>query len=572
MPRNYRKLRVLVADDFSSFRNTVNGMLTALGVEKIDMASSGEEVIEKCRDNTYDLILSDYDLGHGRNGQHVLEELRHRALIDWRTLYMIVSAEASRYIVMAAYDCEPDDYLMKPISAQMIERRMSRLLDRQNKLKPAYKKLANQDTHGAIEYLTDLSIAEDRHSTAAQKLLGELFLKQGEYKKAEKLYTKALEVRQLDWARLGLAKVKQKLGELDTAEKWLGQIVEENPLFLPAYDTLADNWDEKGETDQTQKVMEQAIEISPIAILRQKRLATIAQVNADEQAAVEALRKAVKLGRLSCYGAAEDSVNFAQLVLHSEKIERSKSLVKEAYEFMVEASKKYDMNDDERAAFNETFSQISILETGKAIEIEPQGASAEEFSEPFTENEMDIDVSADSVSDMNEEFEANTTDIHQDIQQVIQFLKVGDKNAADNLLEQLKIKYADNEDALEKLDQFLDEPVSEVNRSMVSQINREGISLYGDGEFDDALECFEKARRLFPNHIGIQLNIAQSLLGKLKNDPQNSTFYSECNQALDLVDELINEDHAHFERYDKLRRLVAVTVSEHFDVNGENHA
>ena len=507
MPANYRDLRVLVADDFSSFRNTVNGMLSALGVEKIHMASSGEEVLEKCQDNTYDLILSDYDLGHGRNGQHVLEELRHRKLIDWRTLYMIVSAEASRYIVMAAYDCEPDDYLMKPISAQMIERRMARLIDRQNKLKPAYVHIESNDIHGAIEYLTDLSIAEDRHSSAAQKLLGELFLEQGEYKKAEKLYTKALEVRQLDWARLGLAKVKQKLGELDTAEKWLGQIVEENPLFLPAYDTLADNWDEKGETDQSQKVMEQAIQISPIAILRQKRLATIAQINGDQQSAVNALRKAVKLGRLSCYGAVEDSVNFAQLVLHAENIDQSKTLVKEAYEFMLDASKNYQMSEEELSAFNDTFNQISLLETGKAADIlvhEKVDAAviddddliedelAQDDIVELVEEHFDVEIETSQESE-----DEPTTDIHQDIQSVIQLLKVGDKIAADELLEQLKIKYADDEQALERLDQFLDEPVSEVNRTMVSRINREGISLYGEGEFDEALSCLRKHESYF---------------------------------------------------------------------------
>ena len=83
---------------------------------------------------------------------------------------------------------------------------------------------------------------------------------------------------------------------------------------------------------------------------------------------------------------------------------------------------------------------------------------------------------------------------------------------------------------------------------------------------------FEKARKLFPNHVGIQLNIAQAFLGKLKLDPQNHHIYSECNQALDLVDDLIEQDHAQYERYDKLRNLVAATISESSDVNGESHA
>jgi len=94
----YPKLRFLIADDFSNFRSTVNRMLLDLGAEQVDAASSGEEVIENTR---YDVVLSDYNLGNGRNGQQVLEELRFKDYLSPHSVYILVSAESSRNIVMS---------------------------------------------------------------------------------------------------------------------------------------------------------------------------------------------------------------------------------------------------------------------------------------------------------------------------------------------------------------------------------------------------------------------------------------------------------------------------------------
>src|SRR4051812_3434754 len=102
-------------------------MLTKMGVLHVEMVANGEAMIAACEKRFFDVILSDYDLGAGRNGQRVLEELRHRKLISRRTLFVMVSANASKEVVLASYDCEPDDYLAKPITARILEQRLNRL-------------------------------------------------------------------------------------------------------------------------------------------------------------------------------------------------------------------------------------------------------------------------------------------------------------------------------------------------------------------------------------------------------------------------------------------------------------
>lgn len=535
---NYHKLSVLIADDFSSFRNTVNGMLLNLGVTNISMASNGEEVVEKCASTHFDVILCDYDLGPGRNGQHVLEELRFRKSISRRNIFIIVSAESSRNIVMSAYDCEPDDYLMKPITAMMLQQRMMRLLVQREVLKPAYEALDRCDLASASDCLIDLSLADNRYSVMAQKLLGQVFIELGELQKAEKLYTRALEARPLDWARLGLAKVKQIRGDLETAGDWLSKIVEENPLFLPAYDVLADNWYKKGNKKETQKTVERAVEVSPMSILRQKRLADVAQENADIHAELEARRRTVRLGRLSCYGTFEDQLDYVRTVSTAlnEGVSVSGDIQDEVKGMMQESQHKYGLGKTQQAQCHLLEGRVSA-NTGK----EAHARLCLQKADDLMKGDKHIDAEIDRIELL---------------------LALGEDNQANYILRDLKEYFANSEEALEKLDKYLEEPASEVNRALVSKVNREGIDLYNTAKYDEALLCFDRAKKLFPKHVGLHLNIVQCLIGKLTLVPNDHKIIKECETALSEVDSLIDAGHSQHPRYLALRNKIRGIIEE----------
>lgn len=73
------KKRFLVVDDFSEFRSSIRGILRLLGVQHIDTAANGQDVLELCRRNSYDIILHDYNLGEGFSGQQVRTAARRKA-------------------------------------------------------------------------------------------------------------------------------------------------------------------------------------------------------------------------------------------------------------------------------------------------------------------------------------------------------------------------------------------------------------------------------------------------------------------------------------------------------------
>lgn len=535
---NYSKLRFLIADDFSNFRATVNAMLAKLGVYQVDMASNGADVLEKCQRKPYDVILCDYDLGPGKNGQQVLEELRFKGLISRRSLFILVSADAAKDVVMAAYDCEPDDYLMKPINARMLEQRVSRLLRQRHVLSGVYTALDADDRRRAMSILIDLSVTDNRHARVAQKMLGEIFIAEGDLAKAEKLYTKVLEVRPVDWARLGLARVKHLKGELEVAGSWLESIVQENPLYLPAYDVLASNWEQMGQNLQVQATVQRSVAISPKSILRQKRLAQVAERNGDFGTSLQALRSTVKLGELSCHACPEDGFQFARVAAASveKRLQPVEPLVREVVEVMSSTRERFSLS-------REQLTRAELL-TARMLAHGGQQEQARSLVE-LTETQL---RRGDEVS------------LEVNLERVQALQALGEQAQAEALLHDLLQRYAYDQSALEKLDTLLAEPVSETNRALIATVNREGIDLYNQARFDEAIECFEKVRRIFPRHVGVHLNIVQSLIGKLRAGHKDEQTIGTTERALATIGSLIESDHSQYARFQRLQDMATASM------------
>lgn len=537
---DYSRLRVLIADDFSNFRATVNSMLRKLGVLFVDSASSGAGVLAACRHNHFDVILCDYDLGPGRNGQQVLEALRHHNLISRRAVFIVVSADAAKDVVMAAYDCEPDDYLMKPINARMLEQRMARLITQRRTLTPVYEALDNNDQARAIALLTDLSLMEGRHAITAQKLLGEMFIAAGELSKAEKLYTKALQTRQLDWARLGLAKVKQLQGELELAGTWLEQIISDSPLYLPAYDVLASNWEKQGQGRKVQQIIQRSVEISPKSILRHKRLAEVAKRNGDKPLALKALRTTVRLGELSCHAGVDDNLNFARIACSciEEKIAPIKPLFCEAVDVVTAARGRFTLSPEQ--VLHADLVEARALALGGLREKACSLIAAVEALAK-TESAVPIEIHLDRITALR---------------------ALGQKADADALLQQLLDLYAGDQKVLQRLDELLAEPASDSSRALIASVNREGIALYNQSQFDEAIAQFMSVSQIFPRHLGVQLNIVQSLVGKLKTGKRDDHTIQQTERVLATIEALIEPGHPQYARFRRLRSMAMANLDD----------
>ena len=147
---NLENLSILIIDDFSEMRNACRRMLTEYDPEAVDDCANGNDALEKMRRKKYDIVLCDYNLSESKDGQQILEEARHEGILDYSSLFMVITGENTRAMVMAAVEYEPDDYLTKPFTKEVLIKRLQRLIYRKQGLNLVGEALAEKNYNKAI--------------------------------------------------------------------------------------------------------------------------------------------------------------------------------------------------------------------------------------------------------------------------------------------------------------------------------------------------------------------------------------------------------------------------------------
>ncbi|MGH1485446.1 MAG: response regulator [Cellvibrionaceae bacterium] len=532
-------LNVLVVDDFNSFRITLNKIMYELGFKNVDSVGTGEEALSLCEKNHYDLILCDYNLGQGKNGQQFLEDLRVSKLLKSQDIFILLSAETSRNVVMSAYDCEPDAYLTKPITTKVIQQRLKRLLNKRNEMLSIYESLGKSDIAEAIRLLKRSVDENSRHSMDCQKLLGELYLQESSFDEAEAIYRTVLEMRALDWAQVGLAKVKVAKGEPEKAVQWLNDIIEENPSCMKAYDALSSALEATNDRDALQQNLEKAVEISPMSIGRQVSLAKTALENGDAEVAAKAFRKTVKHGANSCHDTVENQLNYAKAVarFYDNDALKAGEMAKEAIKILNELEEKQVIDPELQTQSKLLGSQLWAIkgDNKKSKEI--------------------LDIVADSLEDQV------SVDIDIEIEMVNTLISNNEFDRSQLQLKRMIEKYKNDEAALEKIDPLLSEPVSEKGKKILAKVNKKGIEAYKAAEYDVAINYFIKVEKRYPRYLGIKLNLAQAIISQLRQNGIDEASISRCVTIFDVVSRYITADNAQFKRYRQLQDMLRAITS-----------
>jgi DNA-binding response OmpR family regulator len=126
------QLRSLAVDDEGGIRLFLTEVLRKLGHD-VTAASSGEEALDRLRENRYDLVLLDLKLGGRVDGLRVLESVKWR----WpETVVIILTAYASLDSALAAIREGVDGYLLKPVQADELRQAVEEALERSKRKPP----------------------------------------------------------------------------------------------------------------------------------------------------------------------------------------------------------------------------------------------------------------------------------------------------------------------------------------------------------------------------------------------------------------------------------------------------
>jgi len=303
--------------------------LSNLGARKIDSVSHSKEVIRRLENKTYDVIICDYTFGGSMDGLALLQELNQRRLIKPGAVFIIVTTERNASTVIAALDYAPDDYLLKPFTANVLMDRLEKAINRRPVFAAVQTMIQNHDYPRAIAEC-DARIAEDNvHKLDFMKIKGRLSLLTSDYEGAQKLYEQVLETTPTPWATMGLGKSLQNQEEYDKAIELFQSVISENSCVMEAYDLLADSHKAKGDAKVAQGVLEKAVAIVPNDLKRQQKLGEVAWENGDFEVAERTFRQCLVLGKEQAPTDPDNHIKLCKLMLDKGDIEAAQATMQE---------------------------------------------------------------------------------------------------------------------------------------------------------------------------------------------------------------------------------------------------
>lgn len=306
---NFSDKTALLIEDMAEARIMQKKMLNDFGFKSIDIAMKAESAIDMLRSHDYDVILSDYNLGNGKDGQQLLEEVRISHLIPNTSTYLMVTAETSIEMVMGAIEYAPDGYITKPFSQAMLQRRLLKLLENKSKLQEVNKALDSSDYDKAIIAAENVAKANPALESRCQRIIGDALLSKEKYSEALEVFSSVRKASNMPWAVLGEAKCYFFTGEYEKAEKKFRQLTLDNKFFVAAYDWLAKTLVKQGQTQEAQAILVDAVGRSPKNLLRQIELGKLSLEIHDNIMAEMSFRRAVFLAKHSCFNEADVYLN-----------------------------------------------------------------------------------------------------------------------------------------------------------------------------------------------------------------------------------------------------------------------
>ena len=309
------KKRVLLVDRHPAARDALRMMLSALGIVSVTGAGTSAEVLRQVKATTFDIILSDYLLDDGRDGQQLLEELRQQHLIPLGTVFMVVTGERAYQNVVSVAELAPDDYLIKPFTADQLQARLLKAIYKKDFFGPVYRKLDEGAYVGALNACDRLLANRSPFELDVLRLKGEVLNVLGRHTEAEEIYREVLARKSVPWARMGLAVALRGRKDLDEAASLARAVVDEIPEYLSAYDFLAGVHEEMDRLDEAQSILLQAAGISPKNAARQRMVGDVAVRNGDLDTAEKAYGKVLERHRGSSLKQIDDYANLSRVML-----------------------------------------------------------------------------------------------------------------------------------------------------------------------------------------------------------------------------------------------------------------
>ena len=490
---DWAEKRYLLVDDFVGIRQLLRESLRNLGAKHIDQAASGGEAIMLLSKTRYDVVMCDYNLGDGKNGQQVLEEARLRNLMLPSSVWLMVSAEKSVESVMGAAEHQPDAYIIKPITEGVLLTRLNRVWNKKQIFREIDQAFADKDYLRAARLCEQQIALHPLHEIDLQRMKATLLLKSGVPAQARAVYEKVLEERDYNWARCGLGKIRMSAGEVDAAQQMFQAVIADNRFYIDAFDQLALSFQQQGKHEEAFGVLEKAAKLSPNSVPRQRAFGQTALKLGNIPVAEKAFRKCIEMGEYSVAKTVDAYFGLARVC-------GLKNDTKEAIRLLNAAV--HQFGGDQVTLRAKITEGLVYHESGDYRRARKSGDELEAMLADETKQRPDSTTCLDMATLL---------------------FAVGVKDAPVTLLCYVARNNHDNAPLLEDVQKIFDKArmgdegveLIKASRQEAADMMNKGVLLWKTGKFIEAVEWMRVARKALPHNMRILFNSAQILISQL---------------------------------------------------------
>ncbi|MEN3274713.1 MAG: hypothetical protein V7631_503 [Massilia sp.] len=520
-PIDWAGKNYLVVDDFVGVRQLLRESLRSLGARNIDQAASGGEAIALLAKVRYDVVLCDFNLGEGKNGQQVLEEARVRNLLLPSSVWMMVSAEKSVESVMGAAEHQPDAYLVKPITEGVLLTRLNRAWQRKQVFRPIDQACADKDYLRAARLCDEQIAAGTVHEIELLRMKARLMERSGEPERAREAYERVLAQREYQWARAGLAKIRLANGEFEQARQMFQGVIAENRYYIDAYDGLALAWQGMGKLEEACSVLERAAKLSPNSVPRQCSLGQLSLKLGNVGMAEKAFRKCIAIGAYSVRRTPDAYLGLARVCGLKNDPKEAQALLATALREFGELSSDQHPDIDLRAKITEG---LVYHESGDYRRARKAGDELEALLQTRSER----------------------PDVPTCLEMATLLFAVGVKEAPVELLCYVIRNNHDNVVLLDEVQAIFEKArmaeegndLIRASKKEASDMMNQGVLLWKTGKLMEAVAWMRGAREKLPNNQRILFNAAQVLVSTMREKGYDEALALEAHAVLAHVDRL----------------------------------
>ena len=118
-------MKILVVDDSSTMRRIIKNTLARLNLKNIVEAEDGKDAFDKYKKDTFDLIITDWNMPE-MNGLEFVKLVRNE---NQDIPIIMVTTEGGKKEVIVALKAGVNNYIVKPFTPQVLKEKLSIFLN-----------------------------------------------------------------------------------------------------------------------------------------------------------------------------------------------------------------------------------------------------------------------------------------------------------------------------------------------------------------------------------------------------------------------------------------------------------